>query len=64
MCFRMYKDVSAFFEAWDIDSYYENVEVDTGMHTEFVSQFAERLHRASHLKAQFGNSKNVADRNS
>lgn len=55
--FRMYKDVSAFFEAWDIDSYYENVEVDTGMHTEFVSQFAGAVASGITFKAQFGNSK-------
>ena len=54
--FRMYQDMPYFFDAWDIDSFYENQEVELEKATEVFVEYKGELESAIIIKRKLNDS--------
>lgn len=54
--FRMYQDMSMLFDAWDIDSFYENQEVELEKSAEVFVEYKGELESAIIVKRKINNS--------
>lgn len=54
--FRMYQDLPAFCDAWDIDSCYEDMEIELSGDTEVIKEFEGKLYSSIVIKKKLHNS--------